>query len=47
LAPAHGGQLLGPLTLTRRAEALTAAPREPYTRALMAAAFDLKAEPAR
>ena len=26
------------------AEALTAAPREPYTRALMAAAFDLKAE---
>ena len=28
------------------AEALTADPREPYTRALMAAAFDLKAEPA-
>jgi microcin C transport system ATP-binding protein len=28
------------------AEALTAAPQAPYTRALMAAAFDLKAEPA-
>ena len=26
------------------AEALTASPRQPYTRALMAAAFDLKAE---
>ncbi len=29
------------------AEALTASPREPYTRALMAAAFELKAEAAR
>jgi microcin C transport system ATP-binding protein len=28
------------------AEALTGAPREPYTRALMAAAFDLRAEEA-
>jgi microcin C transport system ATP-binding protein len=35
----------GRVVAAGEAERLTAAPEQPYTRALMAAAFDLRAEP--